>query len=398
MTATPPAVTTRVCRACHAVVPAAGFCGSCGAETAVPETYWRLLLRPRVYAAAPHEPVIWPLITSSLFPHLGRRARNPFRFGLVLLAVGMVVFAMLRMPGPLVTLCGLGVPVLFGLYLWQSGELRDVPSRTLAVVTLLGAALGVGWVLLTGGMVARAYGIPMAAGFVLEHLVGVGLAISLGGAALMVLPALLVRLLRPAVRESLDGFVVGALGALAFTGSAAITRLAPQFVAGMTDHLGSGRLLAEAVLYGIAVPITAAAAGGLIGVLLWFRPGERAGEHPRRMRASLLFFTAAVVAIYSAVWIVDAARLPKGAQLLLHLALTVLALLALRSGTQMALLHEAPDPASGEPVLCEHCEKVVPDMAFCPSCGAAARALSRSSRRSRRQSPPQREPGGAADR
>lgn len=38
----------------------------------------------------------------------------------------------------------------------------------------------------TGGLVARSYGIPMAAGFVLQHLIGVGLAISVGGALLMV--------------------------------------------------------------------------------------------------------------------------------------------------------------------------------------------------------------------
>ena len=53
-------------------------------------------------------------------------------------------------------------------------------------------------------------------------------------------------------------------------------------------------------------------------------------------------------------------------------------LLLLRVALQLALLHEAHDPiAEDQPLLCPYCEMVVPDMAFCPSCGAATRASSR---------------------
>lgn len=173
-----------------------------------------------------------------------------------------------------------------------------------------------------------------------------------------------------------------------FTGAATLTRLAPQFTAGLIDNIRPDRLLVEATLYGVAIPLTAAAAGGLIGMMLWFRPGPRADAHPGRVRWSLLIFTGGVAALYTAVWVVDAARLPKLPQLLLHLGLTVLALLAARAGMQLALLHEATDPPTGAPVLCEHCERVVPDMPFCPSCGVASRASSRTSRRLRRQSAP----------
>jgi hypothetical protein len=60
-------------------------------------------------------------------------------------------------------------------------------------------------------------------------------------------------------------------------------------------------------------------------------------------------------------------------------------LLALRIGLQVALLHEVHDPVnpSGQ-VLCPHCDHVVPDVAFCPNCGVASRAASRSSRTARR--------------
>jgi len=106
------------------------------------------------------------------------------------------------------------------------------------------------------------------------------------------------------------------------------------------------------------------------------------------VRAALLGFTGLVAVIYSALWVIDAARLPKPPQLALHILMALIALLAVRICVQLALLHEEPDPYSGNPVLCVHCDRVVPDMAFCPACGAAARASSRTSRCSRRDSPP----------
>lgn len=397
MTSSPDGMPVQPCPACGTAVPVAVYCGRCGAalEVAAPG-FWRRLLRPAAFAAAPHEPITLPLVTSTLFPHLPQRSRNPFRLVMLLLMACLTVFSAARWLGPLVTVAGLGVPLLFGLYLWQTGLLRDLPGRVLALTAGMGVALGVGWVLVTGGLVARSYGIPMAAGFVLQHLLGVGLLISVGGALLMVTPAVLVRLLRPpGLTESLDGFVIGALGALSFTGAATLTRLAPQFTAGLIDNLRPTRLIVEATLYGVAIPLTATAAGGLIGIMLWFRPGPRAGAHPRRIRRSLLIFSTGVVALYTAVWVIDAARLPKLPQLLLHLALSVIALLTTRIGMQMALLHESTDPATEAPVLCEHCERVVPDMPFCPSCGVAARASSRTSRRVRRESPPIGENAGA---
>ena len=65
------------------------------------------------------------------------------------------------------------------------------------------------------------------------------------------------------------------------------------------------------------------------------------------------------------------------------------ALFLLRVGLQLALLHEAHDEIqSDEPLLCPHCGHVVPDMAFCPACGVATRASSRSSRTARRDTRP----------
>jgi predicted amidophosphoribosyltransferase len=86
--------------------------------------------------------------------------------------------------------------------------------------------------------------------------------------------------------------------------------------------------------------------------------------------------------------LIEASRLPKWPQLGLHILMAVIALVTARVCVQLALLHEQPDPSTGQPVLCVRCERVVPDMPFCPACGAATRASSRSSRRRRRESPP----------
>src|SRR4051812_40442597 len=66
--------------------------------------------------------------------------------------------------------------------------------------------------------------------------------------------------------------------------------------------------------------------------------------------------------------------------------MTVFALLALRVVLQAALLREEHDPGTGAPVLCPNCDLIVADMAFCPNCGIATNASSRSSRAARASS------------
>jgi rRNA maturation endonuclease Nob1 len=72
--------------------------------------------------------------------------------------------------------------------------------------------------------------------------------------------------------------------------------------------------------------------------------------------------------------------------------MTMVVLVLLRIALQLALLHEAHDPIElDEPLLCIHCQHVVPDMAFCPACGVATRASSRASRHERREVRPVRQ-------
>jgi len=385
-------VPTRVCGACESVVPAARFCGECGAESDRPVSRWSVLLRPRVYATAHRENIWLPRLSSTLFPRCSGDIRRPLRFGLILVTIAIVVLSLLRMNGPLAVTATLGWPLLGTIYIWQSDGFRDIGLRIYAIAMVLGIAFGVGWWLTAGKMLAASYGVSTATSLQVIAVINSIVLLNLGGAALMVLPAFVARLVRVPVRESLDGFIVGAVGALWYSIAATTTIQAPQFAEGLLEEHSAGRMFQDWATNGIVVPVVATAAGGLVGLSLWFRPNRRPGRSARHARGSLTVATVLAFGLYVAVWLVDAQAPPLLVDIAAKLALTVAALVTIRAAIQVALLHESPDPASGQPLLCVHCNKVVPDLPFCSSCGAAARASSRTSRRLRHEYPPVREP------
>jgi hypothetical protein len=391
------AVPQTECRICKTDVPAGEYCGLCGCHLTPRPREGPDWLRIKDFGAAPGEHLLQPSLASSLFPHLPPRSRTVFRIGLAIVLVALVVFALLRLPAALITVASLGFPFLFLLYLHESDGFQDIPTRTWALTAALGIGLGVGWVLLTGALVARSYGIALGAGVVGTRMLKMGVGIPLGGVILMLMPAVIVRLLRPPTREALDGFMIGALGSLMFTAAATLTRLAPQFGTGVVSKRPMDSLIVEAGIRGVAVPLTAAAAGGLIGAALWFkRPPSKEKQHPGVVRALLVSFAVAVLAVYLGLGLVDVSHFPQVWMLVLYLAVALLALFLLRVGLHLALLHEAHDEIqSDEPLLCPHCGHVVPDMAFCPACGVATRASSRSSRGARREVRPVRTDQGS---
>ena len=392
MTTAGSAVPTVECLRCQTQVPDGNFCGLCGCEPqAIPgrSSVW---LRHRVFGAAPGEGVLRPHLASTLFPHLPSGSRTPFRVVVVVGALGLLAAALLRLPSLGIAVGALGLPLLFGLYLRASGADRDMPRASLIFAALSGGLFGLLWVLVSGQVVARNYGVPMSVGLALHHLLGEGFAIPAAGMTLMVLPAVVIRLVRPGSRESLDGFMIGALGALAFTATATLTRLAPQITTGLIAHARPIKgLVVEAVLCGVTVPISAAAAGGMVGVALWYHRGR---AHDRRVALVLALLAAAALLTHAAAGVLDIIGVPQLIMAAVHLTIAAAVLLGLRLSLQLALLHEAHDPIDEDrPLLCPHCEHVVPDMAFCPACGAATRASSQLSRRERRE--PQGSPGTA---
>ena len=317
-------------------------------------------------------------LTTSLFPHLPQRSLLPFRVGFALLFLALIAFALLRWQAPLITVGALGLPMLFLLYLRESEVDDDVPRSSFLLTAAIGIALGVGFAFVTGAIVAASYDVSLGTEDSDQQTVLSSLsvlAIPIVAAVLMLIPAVVMRLVRPGTRESLDGFVIGAWGAISFTAAATLTRLAPQFETGVTawDRPVSV-LFVQAGIQGMALPITSAALGGLVGVALWL--GRR-----NLIASSVLV----ALGLYTVMGVMEVIAIPQTVHFGLHFVIAVFALIALRIGVQTALLDEEHDPFdSSAQVLCPHCDTVVADMPFCPNCGVAARAASRTSRTAQR--------------
>ena len=397
---TPEGVPTMACQVCETDVPAGEFCGYCGTPHAEKRGGGPAWLRLKAFGAAPGEYVLLPWVTSSLFPHLHRRSRAPFRVALAILLIALIVCAVLRWQAPLVAVSALGLPLLFHLYSRESDAYEDLPRWGLPVVSVLAIGVGVGWASLTARVIARSYDVAFRSGMEFKQPLWEGLVIPVGGALVMLTPTVLARLARVGFGgreeqnnggESLDGFLIGAIAAMSFTAAATLTRLAPQFATGLVaSNRPIGALVAEACIRGVAVSLTAAAAGGMVGAALWFTKPDPAHQHRGQWLAGPLPALVVVLTAYAVVGLVDASPAPETWQLVVHLVVALLLVLALRLVLHMALLREAHDPITQEPLLCTHCGQVVPDMAFCPACGVATRASSRSSRTARRADRPQR--------
>ena len=279
------AMAIMTCPVCGKRVAAGAFCARCGAGLSSQNGDSPEWLRIRAYAAARGEHVLRLSVVSSLLPRLPHRWVTGFRVGLTALLLALVVFAVLRLQPPLIAISTFGLPLVFLTYLRLSDVYHDLPIPTLVVTALLAVGLGVGWALLTAPVIAHSYDVTLLSGMTGGRALWQRLAIPLGGAVLMLVPVVLARMSRRAIRESLDGFVIGSLGAISFTATATLTRLAPQLATGVVAHdRPVGSLLIEAGIQGLAVPLTAAAVGGMVGAALWFKRRADAPQQHRWQR------------------------------------------------------------------------------------------------------------------
>jgi RsiW-degrading membrane proteinase PrsW (M82 family) len=369
------------CPTCGTEVPLGVFCGACGHHLVLHEDGANNGFRAHSYAAAPGEHVLRLSIVSTLFPHLPHRSRAPFRVAVVVLIVGLVVLAALRLQAPMIAVAALGVPLVFQLYLQECDVYEDLPLKLLGVAALLGAALGYGWAALTDHRVTDATaGSLLGSGSAGDFWLDGVLIPAVGGLLLLVPAAVAFAMKPPHIDESLDGFLIGSLGAVAFTAASTITRLAPQLKTGIVAH---GRpvesIVVEALLQGGTVPITAASIGGIVGAALWVRRRSQSGHLGRWLATARVMVPVAIV-LYAVLGVIDYEQPPQATLLALHIAVAIAALLLLRYGLHAVLLHEEHEVQIGAPRVCPHCEQVVPAMPFCPHCGFAHRASSRAAR------------------
>jgi hypothetical protein len=326
-------------------------------------------------------------VVSSLFPHLSGRSRPAFRAAVVLVLAALVALALLRWQAPLVAASAISLPVLFLLYLQEGQAYEGLPTVPLVGTTVLGIGFGYGWAALTAGHLSRAISEAALTGLTTHTVFVYGLLLPLVTAVLTVAPGVLMRPLRPRDSEALDGYLIGAIGAIGFACAWTLTRLAPQLRTGVIAH---GRpllsLVYEALVQGVAIPLTAAGVGGVVGSAVWLKRRERI--HRGRWLSSPITAIVATLVLFAALGLVDVAQPADVVLAVLHLVGAAVALLALRFGMQSALLHEHHDFRIGPPAVCAHCEQVVAQMPFCPLCGVAGHVSSRRSRRELRMPVP----------
>ncbi len=364
------------CPACGGDVPAGMFCGRCGARLAPRRGDRPAWLRPSAFCVAPNESVFRPSPASSLLPHLSALTRTPLNVGVLVIVAALAILAQAQLPGGLITVAALGLPLLLSIYWWRAGVLAGLPRWAVGLTAVLAIGIAIGWVVLTDDLVVRQAGSAFDAGSAGRRVLRDGFGVAEGGALLMLVPAVIVRLLWRSRRESLDGFVIGVLSALLFTSTATLTRLAPQLLTAPVARNEPVRwLMFEAAVRGVAVPITAACAGGLVGAALWFTRTKQAGRPGRLAVAFAVGLCATVVlAVYALVGRADIEGVTQWVVLSWHIAMAIVALIALRVGVQLALLHERQDPYPEGHLRCPNCRTLQPAMAFCPDCGAATRA------------------------
>lgn len=377
-------VATMPCLVCRHDVPPGKFCGRCGAHLSRSRGDGPAWLRVTEYVAAPGENVLQPSIVSSMFPHLPNRSQGAFRVGLGVVLVALIVLSALGLVLPMVVVATFAPSLLFVVYLADTGLFADLPRWVWGLTFVLGAAVGAGWALLTDNIITESFSLGLGTAVPTARLIWDAVAIPGGAVLVMQLPVVLVRLSRPPGRESLGGFAIGALGATMFAAGTTLFRVIPELPGAMqpTDQ-PVGDLLGQAVILGVTQPLTAVTVGGLFGAALWYtRPDGRGGW---RIPAIAVLGLVVATAIYSIVGLINVFRVPPNLQLVIHLVLALAFVLALRIGLQVAVLHERHEPLHPElPILCPDCGHVVPDMAFCPACGVAAQAASRTSRAARR--------------
>jgi hypothetical protein len=364
----PPLVT---CPHCDMGVPAGDFCGHCGAHLPTASA-----ARHHAFAAVPSEPVVHLSIITTLFPHLPHRQGGAFRWALIA-GVGLVVVAAaLRLFAPATAAAAILLPALYLLYLYEVEVYEDEPWIVVGATMVAGAILGYLFSAWTGGAVSRLNITgDRNGGFLLA-----GVVIPIVAQALMLAGPMFLFLFRSRFREPLDGLTFGAASALGFTFTSTLVQFWPLITGPL---VGSDRPLDWALPLlraSILSPLVNASTTAVVAASIWLFRYDRnlaRGSWQASRRATLVvaFGSQILLGVLSFV-------VPEGLTEVAVWALaSVLLLLFMRLVIHQALMAEGAVHEIGPDATCPECHRVVPTMLFCPSCGVARTAATRSARK-----------------
>jgi len=369
----PPLVT---CPHCGSLVPSGEFCGHCGAHLTSAST-----TRRHAFAAVPTEPVVHLSIITTLFPHLPHRRGSPFLGALVAGGALVTVLAALHLFAPATIAAVFVLPLLYLIYLYEVEIYESEPWLVIGATMVAGAVLGFAFATKAGGALSQ-FDLTGDSGsaFVLA-----AVAIPIASQVLMLAGPLFLYLFRSRFREPLDGLTFGAASALGFTMASSLTAFWP-LIAG--PLVGTGAPVDWAIRLtraGLLVSLVNASTTALVTASLWLNRYDRrkAGrEWESSIPATLAVAFGMQVALGVLGFVVP--------DLLAEFAIFGLAALALllyvRLVIHQSLMVEGAEHEIGPDSPCPECHRVVPTMAFCPSCGAARAAASKQGRPAARAS------------
>jgi len=366
-----PALVT--CPHCGSVVPAGEFCGHCGAHLTAANTR-----RTNSYTAVPSERVAHLSIISTLFPHLPHRRGGPFRVALVAGGALVALLAGLHLFAPATVAAVCVLPVLYLMYLYEVEIYEDEPWLVIGATMVAGAVLGFLFTNLVGGALSQLVLTgDRETGFVLA-----GVAIPIVAQGLMLAGPLFLYFARGRFREPLDGLTFGAASALGFTLASSLTTFWP-LLAGPLVAAGSPLDWAiRLTRVGLLVALINACTTAVVAAAVWLHRFDR--RRANRPWTTSLLATVSVafgvqIALGMLAFVID--------NLLVEVAIFAVAtaalLLYLRLVIHDALLVEGAEHEIGPASPCPECHRMVPTMAFCPSCGAARAAGPKQARQPR---------------
>jgi RsiW-degrading membrane proteinase PrsW (M82 family) len=277
------------------------------------------------------------------------------------------------------------VPLITIIYLYDVDTYEDEPVRVVALTFLWGVIAGAIFAFLldkalpvqaASSIGGSAVGGGDGDGFPL----GRGVIAPLVAGVLMMLGPI-VLLTQKRFNDVLDGATFGVTSAVAFVGAQTIITSLGLFRSGLTPAGDMLPWLVRLIGLGVATPVIAAGAiGGLAGVL-WLR--YRGPDEHERMLGPL-GYPAVAAGLAGALLLASALvqtllvrqdLVAQVVELVLLVALAVLALLWLRRIIHVGLLQESLEIPIGPDLTCANCGRPTPSHTFCGECGVSLRAL-----------------------
>jgi hypothetical protein len=381
----PESAPTIRCEQCGQEVPALRFCIRCGDPLDAEHRRGRSGRVREGYAAAPEERAAAVRLISTIYPALPREEIRTFQLALLAGGLLVVLLGLVGFFPVAVVAAAVLVPLLTITYLYDVDTYEDQPVRVVALTFVWGLVAGAIFAIVIDRM------FPVQAADVLTGTIAGGgggeefpwvrgvIAPLIAGALMAAGPLLLLGQKR--FNDVLDGATFGVTSAVAFTAAQTLVTSISLFQSGLQPGGDPVPWVVRLVGIGVATPVIAAGAiGGLLAVL-WLRhrsPDDQEGMLGPLGNPIVAMLLAAALLVANAlvqVLLKDEQTPTQVIQLLLQVAIAVVALLWLRRVIHVGLLQESLEIPVGPEIACANCGRPTPSHTFCGECGVSLRAL-----------------------